>query len=151
MIREKLSRDLKDAEKSKDNDRAATLRLIRAAIKDRDIAARSGDNADGVSDPEIITILARMVQQRRESAAEYEEGGQVDLAEQERNEIRVIQDFLPRQFSDSELTAAIDEAISKTGAASIRDISKVMAHLKAQHAGRMDFTRACSQLKNAFR
>jgi uncharacterized protein len=151
MIREKLSRDLKNAVKSQDNDRAATLRLICAAIKDRDHAARFGDNANGVSDAEIIGILIRMVQQRRESAADYEEAGQVNLAEQERDEIRIIQDLLPRQFSDGEVKAAIDDAISKTGAASIRDISKVMAHLKAEHTGRMDFTQACAKLKASFR
>lgn len=151
MIREKLSRDLKDAVKSQDTDRAATLRLMCAAIKDRDIATGTGDNVNGVSDAEIAVILTRMVQQRRESAADYEEAGQVDLAEQERDEIRIIQDFLPRQFSDSEVRAAIDEAINKTGAASIRDISKVMSHLKSRHTGRMDFTQACAKLKNSFR
>jgi len=151
MIREKLSRDLKDAVKSSDTERAATLRLICAAIKDRDIAAGNGDNVNGVSDVEVMAILRRMVQQRHESAAEYEEAGRVDLAEQERDEIRIIQDFLPRQFSESEIRAAIDNAIVDTGAASVRDISKVMTHLKSRHQGRMDFKQACARLKNSLR
>lgn len=151
MIREKLSRDLKDAVKTADTERAATLRLICAAIKDRDLADSAGDNVNGISDIEIMSMLRRMIQQRHESAADYEEAGQVDLAEQERGEIRIIQKLLPRPFSETEIRAAINSAIADTGAASIRDVSKVMTHLKTRHPGRMDFTQACAKLKNSLR
>lgn len=150
MIRERLSGDLKDATKSKDADRAATLRLIAAAIKDRDIAARTDDNVQGVSDEEIQGILGKMVRQRQESARSYEEGGRLDLAEQERSEIKIIEQYLPRQLSETEVKQAIDEAIEDTGARSIRDVGKVMAQLKSRHTGQMDFTRACAKLKSSF-
>ena len=150
MIRERLSGDLKDATKSKDADRAATLRLIAAAIKDRDIAARTDDNVQGVSDEEIQGILGKMVRQRQESARSYEEGGRLDLAEQERSEIKIIEQYLPRQLSETEVKQAIDEAIEDTGACSIRDVGKVMAQLKSRHPGQMDFTRACAKLKSSF-
>jgi hypothetical protein len=150
MLRERFSADLKDAIKAKDAQRVSTLRLITAAIKDRDIAARSGDNSQGVSDPEILGILARMVKQREESARAYEEGGRLDLADQERSEVKIIEDYLPVQMNEAEVRAAIDRAIADTGAASIRDMSKVIAELKARHPGRMDFARACSVIKQAF-
>jgi uncharacterized protein YqeY len=151
MIRERLAGDLKAAIRGEDAIRAAALRLISAAIKDRDIAARAGDNLAGVSDEEIRQILTRMIAQREASATGYEEAGQLELAEQERQEIVIIRDYLPRQMSEREMRSAIDSAIETTGARSVRDISRVMAHLKANHTGQMDFTRACATLKDAFR
>lgn len=150
MLRERFSADLKEAIKAKDAQRVSTLRLITAAIKDRDIAARSDDNVEGVSDADILAILARMIKQRQESARAYEEGGRLDLAEQEQGEIAIIRKYLPRQLSDEEVRQAISRAIADTGACSIRDMSKVMAELKARHTGRMDFARACASIKNAF-
>lgn len=151
MIRERLSGDLKDAIKSEEPERAAMLRLICAAIKERDNAARADDNGQGVADGEIHAILAKMLHQRESSARHYEEGGQLELAGQERREMRIIREYLPRQFSDKEVRAAVDEAVRTTGARSIRDINKVMAHLKSRHPGRMDFARACATVKQAIR
>ena len=150
MIRERLAGDLKDAIKEKDADRAATLRLILAAIKDRDIAARAGDNVQGVAEEEIHAILGKMIRQRLDCARDYEEGGRLDLAEQERTEIKVIEQYLPRQLSETEVKQAIAEAIDDTGACSVRDMGKVMARLKARYGGQMDFNRACATLKISF-
>jgi uncharacterized protein YqeY len=151
MIRERFSGDLKDAIKARDSQRVATLRLICAAVKDRDIAARTEDNFDGVSDAEIVAILGKMVRQRQESARAYEEGGRLDLADQERQEIEIIREYLPRQMSENEVDKAVAEAIEETGACSIRDMGKVMATLKARHTGKMDFSRAGMAIKQAFR
>ena len=151
MIRERFSGDLKEAIKARDALRVSTLRLITAAIKDRDIAARTGDNTDGVPDSEILAILARMIKQRQESARAYEAGGRLDLAAGERQEIDIIREYLPRQMTDTEVEKAIAAAIAETGASSIRDMGKVMATLKARHAGKMDFSRAGAAIKQAFR
>lgn len=150
MLRERFAADLKDAIRSKDAIRVSTLRLILAAVKDRDIAARTEDSSEGVPDPEIVAILGRMVKQRQDSAKVYEEGGRIDLADAERAEIRIIKDYLPRQMSEDEVRAAIAQAIADTHAASIRDMGKVMAELKARHAGKMDFARASAAVKDAF-
>ncbi|MBA3323779.1 MAG: GatB/YqeY domain-containing protein [Rhodobacteraceae bacterium] len=150
MLRERFSTDLKEAIKAKDPQRVSTLRLITAAIKDRDIAARSEDNIDGVSDAEILAILGKMIKQRQDSARAYEEGGRLDLAEQERGEIRIIKDYLPRQMTEDEVRQAISRAIAETGAASIRDMGRVMAELKSRHPGKMDFARASAAVKEAF-
>jgi hypothetical protein len=150
MLRERFSADLKDAIKAKDAHRVSTLRLIMAAIKDRDIAARSEDGAEGVPDAEILAILGKMIKQRQESAKAYEEGGRLDLADQERAECKIIKGYLPRQMSDDEVRQAISQAIADTGAASIRDMGKVMAELKARHPGKMDFARASAAVKDAF-
>lgn len=153
MLRAKFSNDLKTALKSKDAQRLSTLRLITAAVKDRDIAARTAesDRADGVPDAEILTILARMIKQRQESAKAYDEAGRLELAQQEREEIAIIQEYLPKQLSETEVKRAIAEAIENTGASSIRDMGKVMAHLKARHTGQMDFARAGAVIKDTFR
>jgi uncharacterized protein YqeY len=151
MIRERIAADLKEAIKGRDARRLSTLRLITAAVKDRDIAARSEETSEGVPDSEILAILARMVKQRQESARAYEEGGRLDLAEQERAEEAIIREYLPRPMSEPEVAKAVAEAIADTGAASIRDMGKVMAHLKARHTGRMDFARAGAAIKQAFR
>jgi len=115
------------------------LRLINAAIKDREIALRGDDEAEGVGDSEIMGILAKMIKQRNDSASAYEEAGRLELAEQERSEIEIIQEFLPKQLDDAEVQNAISTAIAKTGAESIRDMGRVMASLKTDFAGQMDF------------
>lgn len=139
MLRERINTEMKAAMKAKQGLRLTTLRLVSAAIKDKDIAARAGDNTDGVSEDEILAILSKMIKQRNDSATAYEEAGRLELAEQERSEIEVIEEFLPRKLTADEVTAAIDIAMSKVGAASIRDMGKVMAELKSAHAGQMDF------------
>ena len=141
-LRDRIGEALKTAMREKDAARLSTLRLINAAIKDRDIAKRGegGDGADdGVDGDEILQILGKMVKQRHESVRAYEEGGRLELAEQERAEIGVIEDFLPRQLDESETAAAVETAIAETGATSIRDMGKVMGALKAKYAGQMDF------------
>lgn len=141
-LREKISEALKTAMREKDKLRLSTLRLISAAIKDRDIAKRGegGDGGDaGVGGDEILQILGKMVKQRQESARAYEEGGRLELAEKELEEIGVIEDFLPKQLDADETEAAISAAIAETGATSIRDMGKVMGALKAKYMGQMDF------------
>ncbi len=138
-LRTRISNGLKQAMKDKDTKRLSTLRLINAAIKDRDIALRGEGDDSGVDDAGVLAILGTMVKQRQESARAYEEGGRLDLAEGERGEITVIEDFLPRQLSDDEVAAAVDAAISKVEASSIRDMGKVMGELKARYTGQMDF------------
>ncbi|MDD9922897.1 MAG: GatB/YqeY domain-containing protein [Boseongicola sp.] len=140
-LRGQINQALKDAMKEKDAMRLSTLRLINAAIKDRDIAKRGeGDGDDsGVSGDEILVILGKMVKQRQESARVYEEGGRLELAEKELEEIKVIETFLPRQLSEDETKAAISKAIDSTGASSIRDMGKVMGELKSKYTGQLDF------------
>jgi len=141
-LREQIGDALKKAMRDKDKSRLSTLRLINAAIKDRDIALRAdgGDGGDiGVSSDGILQILGKMVKQRQESARAYEEGGRLELAEKERSEITVIEDFLPKQLDEAETSAAVEAAIAKTGAESIRDMGKVMGVLKERYTGQMDF------------
>lgn len=138
-MRERVSAALKQAMKDKAVDRLSTLRLINAAIKDRDIAARGEGNDEGVGDAEVLAIMGKMVKQRQESARAYEEGGRLDLSERERSEITVIEEFLPRQLSDAEVTEAVAAAIEATDASSIRDMGKVMGELKGKYTGQMDF------------
>ena len=147
MLRERINTEMKAAMKAKDTLRLTTLRLVNAAIKDKDIAARTGDNADGVSDDEILAILSRMIKQRQDSATAYEEAGRLELAEQERAEITVIEEFLPRKLNAAEVTDAIDAAMKSVGASSIRDMGKVMAELKSRHAGQMDFAKVGGMIK----
>lgn len=150
MIRERLSGDLKQAIRAQDKARVGTLRLIVAAIKDLEIARRGEEGPQEMQDAEVVGILARMIRQREESARAYEEGGRLDLAEQERAEIVIVRGYLPRPMTDAEVRRAVAAAISDTGAASIRDLGKVMAHLKAQYTGRMDFAQAATMLKGSF-
>ncbi len=139
LLRDRLQDALKDAMRARAADRTSTLRLINAAIKDREIVNR-GDRGDGaVSEEEILAILGRLVKQRQESARAYEEGGRLELAEKELAEVRVIEEFLPRQLSPDEVAAAIDQAVAEAGATSIRDMGRVMAALKGRYAGQMDF------------
>ncbi|MDQ2093492.1 GatB/YqeY domain-containing protein [Rhodalgimonas zhirmunskyi] len=138
-LRTRITAALKQAMKDKDAKRLSTLRLINAAIKDRDIALRGEGNENGVDDAGVLTILGKMVKQRQESARAYEEGGRLDLSEAERAEIKVIEDFLPKQLSETEVETAVDDAIAKVDASSIRDMGKVMGELKSRYTGQMDF------------
>ncbi|SDF45436.1 GatB/YqeY domain-containing protein [Sulfitobacter delicatus] len=138
-LRTRISDALKQAMKDKAADRLSTLRLINAAIKDKDIAARAQGNDEGVSEAEVLAILSKMAKQRQESARAYEEGGRLDLAEREREEVEVIEEFLPRQLSVTEASAAVDAAVEEIGATSIRDMGKVMGLLKERYTGQMDF------------
>ncbi|MFL4471868.1 GatB/YqeY domain-containing protein [Tateyamaria armeniaca] len=138
-LRTKISAALKQAMKDKEADRLSTLRLINAAIKDKDIDARAAGQDDGVADSEVLAILGKMSKQRVESARTYEEGGRLDLAERELGEIKVIEEFLPQQMSDDESAKAVDAAIAEVGADGIRDMGKVMGVLKSKYMGQMDF------------
>lgn len=138
-LRDRIASALKAAMKAKETERLATLRLISAAIKDRDIALRGEGGDAEVTDAEITGILGRMVRQRHESAKAYEEGGRLELAERELAEIATIEEFLPRQLGADEIEAAVDKAVREIGAASIRDMGRVMALLKERHTGQMDF------------
>jgi uncharacterized protein YqeY len=146
-MRDQLSQALKDAMKAKDARRLSTVRLIQTAIKDRDIANR-GTGKDAASDDEILQILQKMVKQREESAKIYQDAGRAELAAQEREEIVVLKEFMPEQLSDEKIQEIIQGAIQETGAASPRDMGKVMAHLKEKYAGQMDFSKASSQVKD---
>ncbi|NQV60776.1 MAG: GatB/YqeY domain-containing protein [Alphaproteobacteria bacterium] len=147
MMRDRLKEMLTTAMKAGDKRRVGTIRLILAAIKDRDIANRSDGSSDPVSDEEILAILQKMVKQRRESMVLYEEGGRMELAAQEEEEIAIIQEFLPQQISADEMKAAVDAVVAETGAASLKDMGGVMAVLKERFAGQMDFAKAASQVK----
>ncbi|WP_136683883.1 GatB/YqeY domain-containing protein [Falsirhodobacter xinxiangensis] len=146
-VRDRLQSALKDAMRAKEADRLSTLRLINAAIKDRDIAAR-GEGGETASDDDILVILGRMVKQRQESARVYEEGGRLELAEKELAEIKVVEEFLPRQLTADEVDAAIADAIAETGAASLRDMGKIMGVLKGKYTGQMDFGAVGAQIKS---
>ena len=138
-LRTRVSDALKQAMKDRNATRMSTLRLINAAIKDRDIAVRGDGREDGVDDAEVLAILGKMTKQRQESARAYEEGGRLDLAERDRAEISIIEEFLPRQLNEAEVEKAVDAAIAEIGADSIRDMGRVMGVLKSRYTGRMDF------------
>ena len=146
-LRDKISSELKTAMKARDSVRLATLRLINAAIKDREIAARGDQGVSELTDADLTAVLTRMVKQRRDSARAYEEAARLDLAAKETAEIGVIESFLPRQLTEEEMTAAIAKVIARTGANSVRDIGKVMAALKAEYTGQMDFGKAGGLVK----
>ena len=148
-MRERIAQAMKDALKSKDQAALSTIRLISAALKDRDIAARSDNNHDGISDDEILSMLQTMIKQRNESAKMYEDGGRPELAAAEQAEIELIKQFLPEQLSHDDIEKAIKDAVVETGAASIKDMGKVMAHLKEHYAGQMDFSAASQMVKAA--
>jgi uncharacterized protein len=148
MMRDRLQAAMKDAMRAKEAARLSTLRLINAAIKDRDIAMRGDGQDQGVSDAEILGILGKMVKQRQESARAYQDGARLELAEKELAEIKVIEEFLPRQLEAPEVTAAIASAIAESGATSIRDMGKVMAVLKSKYTGQMDFGAVGPRIKD---
>ena len=147
-LRDRLSVSLKEAMKAKDATRLLTLRLINAAIKDRDIDARSDGNELGVPEEALLSILSKMVKQRQESARAYEEGGRLELAEQELLEITIVEEFLPRQLSANETEKAIASAISECRASSIRDMGKVMGILKVKYTGQLDFGKVGGEVKS---
>ena len=147
MLREQLADALKAAMKARDQVTVSTVRLILAALKDRDIATRGQDREDGLSDDEILQLLTTMVRQRRESIALYEQGGRDELAAREAAEIAVIERFLPRQLDEAETAAAIDRVIDELGAANLKDMGRTMGALKEKYAGQMDFARASGLVK----
>jgi uncharacterized protein len=147
MLRPQLNDALKSAMLSKDSRVVSTIRLILAALKDRDIAARSRNVMDGISNDEILQMLQSMIKQRRESISLYEQGGRLELAQQEQDEIGIIERFLPRQLDEAEMSAVVDEVIAELGAGGIKDMGRVMAALKERHAGTMDFTKASALTK----
>jgi uncharacterized protein YqeY len=146
-MRDTITAAMKTAMLEKEADRLATLRLISAAIKDRDIALRGEGNHDGVNDADILAILAKMVKQRHDSVAQYDAANRKDLADRERFEIKVIEEFLPKQLSEDEVKAAVQKAITSVGAESIRDMGRVMGMLKSNYAGQMDFGKAGGAVK----
>ncbi|HHL43776.1 MAG TPA: GatB/YqeY domain-containing protein [Hellea balneolensis] len=146
-IRRDLNTRMKAAMKSKDKTALATVRLILAAVKDRDIAARAQDKPNGIDDGEILSLLAKMVKQREESAKIYEENGRLELAENENAEIAIIREFMPTPLSDDELKQAVKEAVDAQGASCLKDMGKVMGALKAKYAGRMDMGKAGAAVK----
>ncbi|MEM1103962.1 MAG: GatB/YqeY domain-containing protein [Pseudomonadota bacterium] len=147
-MRDRLSGSLTEAMKAKDRGRVSTLRLINAAIKDRDIAARAEDRCEGASEDEIRLILSKMVRQREESAATYEDAGRVELAEKEREEISIIQEFLPRQLDEAEIKSACAEVVEELEASSLKDMGKCMGALKERYPGQMDFGKAGGVIKS---
>lgn len=147
-MRTRVNTALKQAMKDKAVARLSTLRLINAAIKDQEIAARGTGGDEAISDGDILTIMGKMTKQRQESARVYEEGNRLDLAEREREEIGVIEEFLPRQMDTDEVGAAIRKAVEATGAGSIRDMGKVMGVLKGQYTGQMDFSKVGPLVKD---
>jgi uncharacterized protein YqeY len=146
-LRERFAQDLKIALKAKDSVQVSTLRLILAVLKDRDIAARESGNYDGIDEPEILRMLESMVKQRRESIAMYEQGGRPEAADLEAREIMVIQSYLPRALTEEERLAAIDAAIRELGAQGLRDMGRVMTHLREQFSGQMDFSAASAETR----
>ncbi len=146
-MRERINESLKVAMKAKDKTRVSTLRLINAAIKDRDIAARSEDRMDGVSDDEILQIMQKMVKQRKDSFKTYEEAGRLDLAEQENAEMEIIISFMPQQMSDAEISDAAKAVVEEIGASGLKDMGRSMGALKERYAGVMDFGKANKVIK----
>ena len=146
-LRERFTQDLKDAMKAGDKGKLGTIRLMQAALKDKDIEAR-GAGKEPLSDEEILALLQKMVKQRQESISMYEQGGRTELAQQEKDEVAVITSYLPQQMDEAETKAAIEAAIAETGAASMKDMGKVVGVLRGKYAGRMDFAKASGLVKD---
>lgn len=147
MLRSQFQERLKQAQHAKDEVTVATLRLILAALQDRDISARGKGNWDGIPDDEVLAMLTSMIKQRHESIRMYEVGNRPELAKREATEISVIESFLPKQLSDDEVKAVIDETIAATGAAGLKDMGKVMAEIKAKYLGQLDMSKASGMVK----
>lgn len=145
-MRARLTEDMKSAMKSGDKERLGTIRLMQSAIKDLDIANRTAGK-DAASESELMTLFAKMVKQREESAKVYIEGGRPELADKEKSEIAVVQAYMPQQLSEEEAKAAIAKVIAETGASGVKDMGKVMAELRAKYAGSMDFGKASGIIK----
>jgi len=147
MLRDQLRESLKQAMKAKDQRAVSTLRLILAALKDRDIAARGRGVTDGIGEPEIIEMMQKMVRQRHESIELFERGGRPELARQEAEEIAIIEGYLPRQLDEAEAGQAVDAVVAELGATTLKDMGRVMAALKERFGGRMDFAKAGARVK----
>ncbi len=145
-MRDQINNELKQAIKTQQKRRMSTLRLINAAIKDRDIASRS-NGQDGVTDADILEILSKMIKQRKESVKTYEEAGRLELAEAEQEEIEIIETFLPAQLSDEESRSAVEEVIADIGAQSLKDMGRTMTALKKRYAGQMDFSKSSAMVR----
>jgi len=146
MLRDDINNALKEAMKAREERRVSTLRLMNAAIKDKDIEAR-GNGKGPLTDEELLAVFQKMVKQRQESADLYEKGGRPELAKQENDEITIINSYLPKQMSEDETKAAIAAAIKETGAASMKDMGKVIGILRGKYAGKMDFAKASGLVK----
>lgn len=141
-LRQNISTSVKDAMKAKDSLRVSTLRLVSAAIKDRDIAARSADRCGGIDDGEILSLLAKMVKQREESAKVYDENARPELAERERAEIIIMREFMPKPLSDKEVSDTVQALVEEMGATCLKDMGKIMGRLKDEYSGRIDMGKA---------
>ena len=149
MIREQIKAKLIETMKAKDEQATGTLRLINAAIKDKDIEARPKGNPNGIDDSAVMSLLQSMIKQRKESIEMYRQGHRDDLAAKEQAEVDIIQSFLPQQMTEEEMKVAIRDVITQTGATSVKDMGKVMGTVKAKYAGRMDMGRASGLIKAA--
>ena len=147
MLREQLSDSMKQSMRDKDALATSTIRLVLARLKERDIEARPKGNADGIADPDSQSMMQGMIKQRRESIELYDKGGRPELAEKERNEIAIIERFLPKSMSDDEAEAVIKETIAAIGASSIKDMGKVMAALREKYAGQLDPSKSSAMVK----
>ena len=146
-LREQFNEQMKEAMKAKDARRLSTLRMVLAAIKDKDIAARTETSREGISDDDVLGLLAKMIKQREDSMTAFVVGNRPELADAEREEIEIIRSFMPKQMSAEESRAAIQSVITETGAGSIKDMGKIMAALKERYAGQMDFGKASGTVK----
>ena len=149
MIRPRLNEALTESIKAKEKRAVSTLRLILACLKDRDIAARGKGVTDGISDDEIMALLQTMIRQRHDSIALYEQGGRLDLAEGEREEVEIIRRFLPEQMDEGSIEQAVKSVIADVGAKGLKDMGRTMAELRSRYAGRMDFTKASGLVKSS--
>lgn len=147
MLRDDLTASMKDAMRAKETRKLSTIRLILAAIKEKDIELRGEDTSGRDDDAMVTDILSKMVKQRKDSIKAYEEGGRCELAEQERDEITIIQEFLPKQMSDDEIKAACEAIVAELGAEGLKDIGRCMGALKAKYPGQMDFAKASVTIK----
>ncbi len=148
-LRAQITADLKTAMFAKDEMTTSTLRLMNAAIKDKDIAARTAENRDGIGDPQILALFQTMIKQRQESIKMYEQGNRPELAAKEQGEIAVIERYMPKQMSEDEVKAAVAAAVTAAAATSVKDMGKVMNELKAKYTGQMDFAKAGALVKAA--
>lgn len=148
-LRENITEKLKAAMRAKDELTVSTLRLVNAAIKDKDISVRTETNREGINDEQILSLFQTMIKQRHESVKMYNQGGRPELADRETAEIKIIESFMPKQLSDDEIKAVVESAIAAVSAASVKDMGKVMAELKAKYTGQLDFAKAGGMVKAA--
>jgi uncharacterized protein YqeY len=146
-LRDQLMSAVKEAMKAREQKRLGTLRLIQANIKDKDIAHRTEESRDGISDDEILALFGKLIKSREDSIVLYEQGGRPELAEAERAEIAILREFMPRQLDETETKAAVAAIVAEVGAASLKDMGKVMAALKQRYTGTMDFGKAGAMVK----